>query len=101
MPLGLGQEQEDIKTVADTEGERAHGFRAQGTSSCSNNENKSRNMCNLARIGEGNPKEVQQVPFFLLVPLFFPLFLKKKDSFFFLASQEVPLALPRMTSASK
>jgi hypothetical protein len=73
LPLGLGQEQEHIKTVADTEGERGHGFRAQGTSAWSNNENKSRNMCNLARIGE-EKKQAQQVPFILFLPLVFLFF---------------------------
>jgi hypothetical protein len=98
--LGLGQEQEHIKTVADTEGQRGHGFRAQGTSAWSNNENKSRNMCNLARIGEENKKKTSPTSSFYFVSASrFPLFLRKKCLFF--ASQEAPLALPRMTSASK
>jgi len=91
--LGLGQEQEDIKTVADTEGKKGdtdfgpreplHGATTKtNQETCEFSKKKSRSMCHLARIGEER-KQAQQVPFILFLPLFF-LFFLEKNRFFWL-----------------
>jgi len=78
MPLGLEQEQEGIKTVADTEGKSKWDTDFGPGNNQSNNENKSRNMCSLARIGEGGKPNKQ----FLLFCFCLSFFLEN-NSFFF------------------